>query len=396
MKVVIHIGPMKTGTTALQESLAAHRRELLAQGVLYPRGHDPANRTNHHRLAMAVLDEDQWRDRLWSGHRQNPKTVRHRAQEYWTSIKGEISRHRPDTLVLSTELLSWARTAREFERLHRLVSEVSDDVVPCLYIRDPADRWLSHFQQSARHSTAPRPLNAARFRPQLELIEATFGRRPMVRAYDRRQLIDGDIVRDFTTAVLGASEWLRPIASRSSNEALSPEVLAVVFDFRHVNYAGRRGQGGNSTGRLITDLQGIEARMPSGLRLALHPEVRAELTRAAVDLPWLRDEYGISFPGIDYDQGFDAAALDERPIDRVEDVVAVDQDRKRELLSRLLLHYVKDTNWTRVARDAATTVTPAILLHDSGDNGNVYDRAWVQLNRGRRWRSLRKAPPTGR
>lgn len=391
MRAIIHVGPMKTGTTALQESLAAHRQELLAEGVLYPRGNDTANRTNHHPLAMCVLDVDRWRDRMWSGVQRDPTRMRRRAESYWAAVRREVERHRPDTIVLSSELFSWARSPREFERLRRHAAEIADELVLSLYIRDPADRWLSQFQQSARHSSAPMPLYSARFRPQIEAIRATFGSAPIVRAYDREQLIGGDIVQDFTTAVLGASTWRTSIASRSANEALSPEALAVVFDFRHVNYAGRRGKGGNSTGRLITDLQGIEARMPRACPLELHPEIRAELTRAAIDLPWLRDEYGITFPGIDYGQPFQREALSVRPIERVEEIVDVDQDRKRELLSRLILHYAQDTNWTRVARDAATSVTPAALLNDSGDNGNIYDRAWTRLNRRRRWRRLRKA-----
>jgi hypothetical protein len=393
MRVIIHFGPMKTGTTALQESLAAHRHELLAHGVLYPRGNDPANQTNHHLLALAALDEEQWRDRLWWGHGQDAAMVRRRAASYWASILGEVQRHRPDTMVLSSELFSWARELEEFERLRVLVSEASRDIIPCLYIRDPADRWLSHFQQSARHITEPRPLNAPRFRPQLEIIENIFRRRPVVRAYDRQQLVDGDIVRDFTTTMLGASAWSDTIPSRSSNAALSAEALAILFDFRRVNYSGRRGQGGNTTGRVISDLQAVEASMPPGSRLALHPTVRAELTRAAIDLPWLRAEYGITFSGIDYDQPFDARALSERPIDRVEDVVYVDQERKRELLHRLLLHYATATNWTRVVRDAVTQMTPSALLHDSGDNGNVYDRAWARIRRHHHWRGPRNPRP---
>ena len=35
-EVLLHIGPPKTGTTALQHSLAQARPQLKAQGVLYP------------------------------------------------------------------------------------------------------------------------------------------------------------------------------------------------------------------------------------------------------------------------------------------------------------------------------------------------------------------------
>ena len=36
-ELVLHIGTHKTGTTALQVALAADRRRLAAQGIVYPR-----------------------------------------------------------------------------------------------------------------------------------------------------------------------------------------------------------------------------------------------------------------------------------------------------------------------------------------------------------------------
>lgn len=46
---LFHIGPQKTGTTALQTAAAARRPQLMAHGVLYP------GRTVNHRLAIASL-----------------------------------------------------------------------------------------------------------------------------------------------------------------------------------------------------------------------------------------------------------------------------------------------------------------------------------------------------
>ncbi len=44
-EVLLHIGPPKTGTTALQHSLAQARPQLKAQGVLYPGGKKPSHWT---------------------------------------------------------------------------------------------------------------------------------------------------------------------------------------------------------------------------------------------------------------------------------------------------------------------------------------------------------------
>lgn len=51
--VLLHIGPHKTGTTAIQGLLASAREDLLAHGVAYPDGPEGA----HHAAARAVLGQ---------------------------------------------------------------------------------------------------------------------------------------------------------------------------------------------------------------------------------------------------------------------------------------------------------------------------------------------------
>ena len=47
---LLHIGLMKTGTTAIQRAASARRRQLLSQGVLYP-----GSRYNHRQAALALM-----------------------------------------------------------------------------------------------------------------------------------------------------------------------------------------------------------------------------------------------------------------------------------------------------------------------------------------------------
>ncbi len=50
-RVVAHVGFHKTGTTSLQESFSAQRKELKAQGVIYP----DLGQKAHHRAAWALI-----------------------------------------------------------------------------------------------------------------------------------------------------------------------------------------------------------------------------------------------------------------------------------------------------------------------------------------------------
>jgi hypothetical protein len=59
MRLTLHVGPDHASALALQRALAAHRSDLAAKGVLYPRS--PGS-LGHVRLAMAaagpgVLDD---------------------------------------------------------------------------------------------------------------------------------------------------------------------------------------------------------------------------------------------------------------------------------------------------------------------------------------------------
>lgn len=67
---LLHIGPHKTGTTSLQNSIRANREEILRQGVYYgaPEGHLASNRTARSLLNMSfkgeVIEASEWRDQV--------------------------------------------------------------------------------------------------------------------------------------------------------------------------------------------------------------------------------------------------------------------------------------------------------------------------------------------
>lgn len=136
---VLHIGPHKTGTTAVQRMLAEARQTLLAQGWAMPDGHE-----NHSfLLSLLFWDADSlprigrlfWRDTadrldaFRAARMSEFEQIAATAQNLVLSAE-EVSRFRPD----------------ESRRLIAFLQQHFDDVRVIAYARDPED-WLDSAAQ---------------------------------------------------------------------------------------------------------------------------------------------------------------------------------------------------------------------------------------------------------
>ncbi len=138
-EVLLHIGPPKTGTTALQHSLAQARPELKAQGVLYP-----GKRFSHWTPSCSALGI------ATTAHPADPPV----APEVWQRFIARVAR-RKDRAVVSSEQFADAAPA--------LATRIVDDlggpgaVRVLLTLRPLALILPSSWQQSLK-SGAPKPL----------------------------------------------------------------------------------------------------------------------------------------------------------------------------------------------------------------------------------------------
>ena len=131
-EIVLHIGTHKTGTTALQETLAASRPQLAARGIIYPRLHP--RESGHHRLTSLWID---------LAHRRYAGPS---AAELWHRLAEGHAGGR-NTLVLSSEGFSRARPqAVDFAELAGLVTGFGRRTVVC-YLRNQADYIQSVYLQ---------------------------------------------------------------------------------------------------------------------------------------------------------------------------------------------------------------------------------------------------------
>lgn|GEM_PF-6706177 len=202
---VLHVGPPKTGTTAIQRTLDLNRGMLAARGIAYPA--IGMRFFAHHTLAEAARSGtgfDAFADQI-------------------AALEGR--------LVLSSELIADANEA-SLRRLRGLFPAEGPRVV--LYARSPLEVLSSYWSETVKAgrtwSLGECALDAAlgngpplAMRPEtfLPRLAAVFGRDAIeIHLYATALDTDGDVAAHFMRAILGVSEFARPAAHL--NRSLAP------------------------------------------------------------------------------------------------------------------------------------------------------------------------------
>ena len=134
--VLLHIGPPKTGTSALQGACHACRDEMRAQGVRY------AGRTQQTgSAAYAVLG------------RQHPTLGEAPSAHHWKRLVSEVRAAKEPRIFISSEFFAGADDAHAA----RIVEELGGDRVHVALTLRPvsrilASRWQQNVQEGARYS----------------------------------------------------------------------------------------------------------------------------------------------------------------------------------------------------------------------------------------------------
>jgi hypothetical protein len=136
--VLVHIGPYKTGTTAIQSSLHEHREQLVAQGVTYPGRYHRQMRPSwgllgRSRVGEADVPEGEWDD-----------------------LVDEV-RSAPGRVVISSEDFASARP----RHIRKLVDDLGADRVHVLIVARRLDKLLpSAWQERVKSVNETRTYDA--------------------------------------------------------------------------------------------------------------------------------------------------------------------------------------------------------------------------------------------
>ncbi len=125
--VLLHIGPPKTGTTALQSSLFAARAQLKQQGFRYPIRKENGRRSTQHGYAGAAL---------MGLRRQGTDSVE--SLDVWDNFVQKVET-RPNRALLSAELFSDSRP----DHIEKIVADLGPDDLQVLVTLRPLSGLLA-------------------------------------------------------------------------------------------------------------------------------------------------------------------------------------------------------------------------------------------------------------
>lgn len=339
LKIIVHCGTNKTGSTAIQDTFAAKAADLRARGVLYPA---LDSYTHHTRLLFACLADDE----MWGSFGRNDDDKRaagvRQSLDQWDILRQFVDDSMPDTLVLSSEFVFGLRDG-SLKRLRDRLAEFSEDIDWIVYLRDPRGHYLSSAQQVLKFGAFVKdPRVSQLYASKYDKFETLFPGRIAARVFDRTTLTGGDVVTDLASYLLPSDEGEpAPFRALSANETLSAEAMALLSEFNREVWDTRR-MPGNAISKCVIQAIEDEERHRRYTKPVLRPEIAEVVARVhAADVLALRDRAGIIFPTFDYDvaaQVGDADLADLAAADRyatlsVGEIVDYDPD----LLARLRL-----------------------------------------------------------
>jgi hypothetical protein len=195
MRIILHIGLYKTGTTAVQRFFTRNRSALTERGVLYPESFTKFDA--HHPLPWA----------LGVGHRDKVPSVR--PDEVVRAILQEAASAGADTVVLSSEEFINLEAAERLQKLKKLFDGHAIEII--IYLRRQDSLLLSSYGQHVRmysirfsgtisdfllkHSNFLIKYN---YWGMLQRWATVFGSDAMrIKLYDQARFPEGNIVQDF-------------------------------------------------------------------------------------------------------------------------------------------------------------------------------------------------------
>ncbi len=268
-QIVFHLGDHKTGSTAIQTTLASGSFHVEGATLLYPQAH----RLQHLTLARTLTDPDAYAQR----------SARFR------EIREEIVSKDPDFAIISAEHFEEVEPGRLKEAVEKFLPEFADKARYIAYVRPHAERVASSFaertklgvfdgtmQEMHAKTVANRAFTyAPRFLEWRENFGGKFTLRPMVRDL----LVQKDVVADLFSFVLGHENFsLNPLPY--NNESVSLENLAILRRFQKAMKAAgiRRGSHNNVMGWSLSRRMNTSA-FRNGTKVQIHKALAETVLR---------------------------------------------------------------------------------------------------------------------
>ncbi len=183
-KTYIHIGPPKTGTSALQLWLLGNRENLEAQGIYYPEHAKDENQVSSGNIS-SLFDRPGLGDPVFSPAKHD-------------DLQNRFAASGCHTLLLSSEIFF-----RQVPRLH----EAFPEAIFVAYIRNPLEIAESAYNQMVKRQLQTEPMTAdmaassRHLRRLEEHIDSIGDDKFVLRVFDRELFEGGSLATDFASAI---------------------------------------------------------------------------------------------------------------------------------------------------------------------------------------------------
>jgi len=322
MKLILHLGSAKTGSTSLQTSLDMARGKLAKKGILYPL----VERRVPRRQNVLATPFQRNVQRVYANKTFKGLPAPEFAMGQWDRIAKQARNY--DTVVISSEHLGSIRAVDKFGEFIRKKFPGAE-VEAVYYVRRPSKHTASRMQQriSANHI-----LNTFWPTDYFSIIQSWRKHFPVqLREFSPTKLHGGGISSDFVHAT-GLDVELTEVRK---NESLSAEAMQILQDYRRQYYGDKPNQVTSDTNALKVFLKDMASEQ--GKKATLQSHIADTLDRMEF-VHKLRDKYEFEFEDLDYSEGPVNAAVVEEIFTgtEVRNYMVFDEDRFRELNMEIL------------------------------------------------------------
>lgn len=279
-KLIFHIGGFKSGSTAIQSTLAKKAYSCDSRHILYPglgaKEGIEKTKGQHGPLADALAPA---------------KTTPAKQRARFGQVARNIAAGDADINVISAEKFEYTNPRLLAEAIEQYFPAFQDDLQIIVYVRPHAERVLAEFAERVKHGVFHGSLEDLHARtkllsgpmqrgffyhPRLSLWHQVFGDRLTVRPMIRACLEQSDVVADFFRQILGADVAFSLTEAPQKNASPSLQDLAAL---RALHRACGEGERSAQQERAGVQLAQIFAEDPAATatRLALHRSLAQDI-----------------------------------------------------------------------------------------------------------------------
>lgn len=283
-RCIIHVGPRKTGSSSIQESLNGFADENFIFG-------DVTGQTNHGAALYSLFADDPTALAHHRKSRRSMSSIDEYIKDARNGLKHSIESACGRTIIFSGEIIGHLFTLSELRRLCDYFREHFIQVDIVAYVRPPAAHMGSNFQQRVKDAGSKFHLHKdyINYREIFSKFDVAFGPENVyLWKFDPAIFPNGCVVRDFCNRL--GIDFLSSRIKRV-NESISREAIALLYTYRKFGLArGSRTMTGPQNRKLIQQLIKI-----GGTKFRLSPDLtRPVLANNRADIEWMEARLGQS------------------------------------------------------------------------------------------------------